>query len=88
MKKTLLLLATFLCIITGFAQNHTDSMHSGQPRALASEDSARFDSLLPLALSGDCDAQVEVARCYEFGEGVGEDRGSAESWYLRAAYAN
>lgn len=88
MKKILFLLATFLCGISVSAQNPTDSKHLGQSRTLASGDSVRFDSLLPLALSGDCDAQVEVARCYEFGEGVAANRDSAESWYLRAANAN
>lgn len=44
-----------------------------------------FQRLLRFASEGDLDAKLQVARCYNSGNGVKMDRKEAEAWYRNAA---
>ena len=47
--------------------------------------SSRIDSLMRAASGGDAEAQVELGKCYEDGDGVESDYDMAYSWYRKAA---
>ena len=44
-----------------------------------------FDKTLPSAEAGDAQAQFDLARMYETGDGVNKDLQKAVTWYLKAA---
>jgi hypothetical protein len=44
-----------------------------------------FNIWLPLAERGSVQAQLNIARMYERGEGVAQDKQTAQEWYRRAA---
>jgi len=71
----------------GAQQGHLESLNS--LRALKNQEyKAEFDRLLPLARSGDGEAQNRIGEMYEFGQGVPRDYTKALHWYHEAAEQN
>jgi hypothetical protein len=60
-------------------------LEDGQGALRRGDYSAAIARLLPLAKSGDAQAQYEVGRMYESGQGVAKDFGNAANWYRRSA---
>lgn len=54
-------------------------------RARKAEETARFETLVPLAEGGDAQAQYALGRLYQQGRGVATDAQAAAGWYAKAA---
>ncbi|THD70533.1 tetratricopeptide repeat protein [Phenylobacterium sp.] len=83
-KITSLLIAGFLSLLI-CAQAAAGPLEAGQEALRRGEYSGAMTRLLPLADSGDTQAQYEVGRMYEGGQGVAKDYGKAASWYRKSA---
>lgn len=73
-------LSLFMC-----AQAAAGPLEEGQDAQRRGDYSTAMTRLLPLANSGDAQAQYEVGRMYEVGQGVAKDPENAARWYRKSA---
>jgi len=83
-KITTTLISGFLSIFI-CAQAAAGPLAAGQESLRRGEYSEAMTQLVPLANSGDAQAQYEVGRMYEGGQGVAKDFVKAAVWYRKSA---
>lgn len=89
MRATLLLAATTFLLVGAAPMQGSDAtaaqVKAGVDAWSRGEFRQAVDKWHPAAVSGDADAQFNLAQAYKLGRGVPTDMGMAEEWYRRAA---
>ncbi|MBR1542971.1 MAG: sel1 repeat family protein [Bacteroidaceae bacterium] len=85
MKKTIIMMLTFMFGAMAWAQNADRLYEEGKALYDAKQYAQAVEKLLASAQKGHRKAQYRLGRCYDKGHGVEESDSLAFEWYLKAA---